>query len=174
MKSYKSIRLALALLFLGLPIAAGSQDLAHPTEVPKVLIGTQARKTSFITAIQPPGTWRTNCTNRIASWGTPMTVGGLATPGKFPVRDIRVTRYFPGNPPMGEPAIRELLSKVWQGRFESAECFQEWAEPNYWIYSAVIEYYVGAPGELITDGSHVYLRDYEGKTWFLRLLPAAQ
>jgi hypothetical protein len=82
--------------------------------------------------------------------------------------------YSSGSPAANEKSIGEMLSRVWQGKFESADCFQSWDEGALWNCAAVIEFNVGAPGELITDGSHVYLKDYDGRSWFLRLLPAAQ
>jgi hypothetical protein len=103
-----------------------------------------------------------------------MTVAELARQTQHPVRDIRVTRYLSGNPPTSEQTIREMLIKAWRGRFQYAECFQMWDEGVFWKCSASIEYYIGAPGELITDGSHVYVKDRDGKIWFLRLLPGAQ
>lgn len=169
-----SIQLMAALFLAGMPVAADGQGLPHPsTEVPKIVFDSHTVKTSEFT-IRPPDTSRTHCMNRIASWGHPVTVGELAGQGQHPVRDIRITHYSRGNAPASEAKIREMLTHVWQGSFESAECFQMWDEGNFWSCSASIEYFIGTPGELITDGWHVYLKDRDGKTWFLRLLPAGQ
>ena len=155
MDASRSIQLTTALLGLGIAFAAGSQVPAqHPFEVPKILLDSQTRETSDFT-IQPPNTWRTHCTNRIASYGRPMTVGELAGQAKHPVRFIRVKMYSSGSPAANEKSIGEMLSRVWQGKFESADCFQSWDEGALWNCAAVIEFNVGAPGELITDGSHV-------------------
>jgi hypothetical protein len=103
-----------------------------------------------------------------------MTVAELAGGISHPVRDIRVESYVSANPTEDEKEIRGMLSRVWQGEFNYAECFQMWDEMPSWRCSAAVEFYIGAPEELITDGSHVYFKDQDGKSWFLRLLPAAQ
>ena len=70
--------------------------------------------------------------------------------------------------------LRNLVEKVWQGQFHSAACQINWAEFTFWSIEALAESEDGNQAELITDGSHVAVRDHDGSSWFLRLLPAAQ
>ena len=90
------------------------------------------------------------------------------------VRAIRVVRFAGlGN----APAQKELLNtvrRVWQGRFQSVSCYMSWDEATFWTVEAVVEFEDGRQGELITDGMHVALQGHNGKSWFFRLLPAAQ
>jgi hypothetical protein len=174
MKPCGSFWLVATLVLIGLPLATGSQEPPDSSiKVPKIVFDSETRKTSEGAAIQPPNMFGSQCTNRIEP-DRPMTVAELAGQTQYPVRDIRVRRYFSGDPPTSERATSEMLAKVWQSKFDSAECFQTWDVGNFWSISAAIEYFIGAPGELITDGSDVYIKDHDGKTWFLRLLPAAQ
>jgi len=69
---------------------------------------------------------------------------------------------------------RTSVKTVWQGEFQTASCFINWDEEASWSIEAVAEFYDGRQSELITDGSHVALQDHDGKSWFFRLLPAAQ
>ncbi|HMD39606.1 MAG TPA: hypothetical protein VKH15_10005 [Candidatus Acidoferrum sp.] len=43
-----------------------------------------------------------------------------------------------------------------------------------WSIESILVFEDGKQGVLITDGSHVALKDHDGKSWFFRLLPAAQ
>lgn len=167
MNSSRSFQLAasFALLVSSLIGQAPGHDRS---EVPKIIFGPDAKPASLY-AIQPPDAWRTHCTNRADSYGRPMSVAELVSQGGHLVRDIRVKRYFSADRPANVEAIRGVLLRVWQGKFDSAECFQDWDEMTLWSYSALVEFYADTPAELITDGSHVYVKDHDGKTWFLRL-----
>lgn len=94
-------------------------------------------------------------------------VGGL-------VKDIRIVHFSPeGNAPSNEE-LRNTLGKVWQGKFQTASCFIDWAEGTSWSLEAVVEFYDGTQSGIVTDGSHVAFQDHDGNSWFVRLLPAAQ
>jgi hypothetical protein len=99
------------------------------------------------------------------------------TVGKFEggkVRAIRVV-YFAGwrHAPTHEE-LRDTVRRVWQGRFQSVSCYISWDEATFWTVESVVEFDDGIRSELITDGSHVALQGHDGKSWFFRLLPAAQ
>jgi len=111
------------------------------------------------------------CGGRYQYLDHPTTVGKFED-GK--VRAIQVV-YFAGwkNAPTQEE-LRDIVRRVWQGKFQSASCQIDWDEGNIWTIEAVVEFDDGIRGELITDGSHVVLQGHDGKSHFLRLLPAAQ
>lgn len=88
------------------------------------------------------------------------------------VRSIRVVHYFRKLPRRRE--IWTLIRRVWLGRFQSAGCGILWSEVGMWSIECTLEFEDGKQGVLITDGTHVALRDHDGKNWFFRLLPAAQ
>jgi len=86
------------------------------------------------------------------------------------VKTIRVLRF--ATPANISP--RDVVRKVWNGKFETSTCYVDWAEMTFWTLEARVEFQDGRQGLLITDGMHVVLQDHDGMTWFLRLLPAAQ
>jgi hypothetical protein len=94
-------------------------------------------------------------------------VGGL-------VKDIRIVRFSPErNAPTNEE-LRGIVGEVWQGKFQTASCFIDWAEPTFWSLEAIVEFYDGTTSEIVTDGGHVAFQDRDGHGWFVSLLPAAQ
>jgi hypothetical protein len=113
----------------------------------------------------------TPCGGRYQYLDHPTTVGQFQE-GK--VRAIQVV-YFAGwkNAPK-EEELRDLVRRVWQGKFRSVSCQINWAEGNLWTIEAVLEFDDGVRGELITDGSHVAMQGHDGKSYFFRLLPTAQ
>jgi hypothetical protein len=70
--------------------------------------------------------------------------------------------------------LPQTVLSVWNGKFQFSTCFIGWAEPNWWSVEARLEFVDGKQGVLVTDGTHVALKDHDGATWFFRLLPAAQ
>jgi hypothetical protein len=68
----------------------------------------------------------------------------------------------------------DLLKKVWNGRFNDASCFIGWSEGAMWSVEGTVRFVDGRERKLITDGSHVAFQDQTGRSWFVRLLPAAQ
>ena len=93
-------------------------------------------------------------------------VGGL-------VKDIRIVRFLPEGDTSANEELRNRIGKVWQGTFQGASCFIDWSEGNLWSIEAVVEFYDGTTSEIVTDGFHVAFQDHDGKSWFVRLLPAA-
>jgi hypothetical protein len=162
------------LAVLALAFTAFQTGQAHSQPAPSwpTIIFNQDAKRASEFYLQPPDSRGARCANRIASYGHPMTVAELAGGGTHPVRDIRVIRYVPAG--ATEDELRTMLLRVWQGKFESAECFQPWAEGAIWRCEVSIEFYVGEPAELITDGYHVYIRDRDGRSWFIRIPVAGQ
>lgn len=88
------------------------------------------------------------------------------------VKTITIVRF--AGPTMGSSNVQEAVRKVWEGKFQSSSCFVDWAEPTMWSIEARVDFEDGTRGVLITDGSHVAFQGHDGKSWFLRLLPAAQ
>jgi hypothetical protein len=111
------------------------------------------------------------CGGRYQYLDHPTTVGKFED-GK--VRAIQVI-YFAGwkNAPTQEE-LRDIVRRVWQGKFQSVSCQIDWDEGNIWTIEAVVEFADGIRSELITDGSHVALQGNDGKSYFFRLIPAAQ
>jgi hypothetical protein len=90
------------------------------------------------------------------------------------VKTIRVVHYVRQRKNPKGKEIETLVRKVWRGNFDVAYCAVVWAEHELWCVESTVEFEDGKQGVLITDGSHVALRDHDGKNWFFRLLPAAQ
>jgi hypothetical protein len=90
------------------------------------------------------------------------------------VKDIRVVRFTRMRNSPTHEELRNSVRKVWQGEFQSASCQIGWAEVTPWSIEVIVEFEDGKRSELITGGSHVALQDRDGKSWFFRLLPAAQ
>jgi hypothetical protein len=90
------------------------------------------------------------------------------------VKEIRVVRTAPKTDAPATDEIQQTLGKVWRGKSQSASCFIDWAEPTYWTIEAVVEFSDGTRSEIVTDGWHVAFQSHDGKSWFIRLLPAAQ
>ncbi len=86
------------------------------------------------------------------------------------VKTIRILHFALA----GQRSPIDVVRKVWTGKFQSSSCYIPWAEGVMWGLAADIEFEDGRQGVLITDGSHVGLRDHEGNSWFFRLLPAVQ
>jgi hypothetical protein len=91
------------------------------------------------------------------------------------VKTIRVVHYAWERNISKLVQVRALVSKVWQGSFlDQPACGIVWDEGTWWSVESAVEFEDGKKGLLITDGSHVALRDHDGQNWFFRLLPAAQ
>ena len=90
------------------------------------------------------------------------------------VKTIRLFRSAPKNNPLKVAELRESLRHVWRSKFQNASCGIEWSQGAPWSIESVLEFEDGERGALITDGVHVALQDHDGKSWFFRLLPAAQ
>jgi len=157
---------------LALALTAFQAGQAHSQTAHDAILFDQNAKKATEFSLQPPDSREVHCTNRIASYGQQMTVADLASGGPHPVRDLRVERYVSAG--TAEDEIHAMLLRVWQGKFDSAECFQPWAELTMWKCRVAIEFYVGEPAELITDGHHVYIKDRNGRSWFLRIPVAGQ
>lgn len=113
----------------------------------------------------------TTCGRRYEYLNTPKTVGELEG---WSVKAIRIVRFAGRETAPTHEELRDAVKKVWEGKFQSVSCQIDWAEANLWSIEAVVEFEDGQRRELITDGMHVALQDHEGKSRFLRLLPAAQ
>jgi hypothetical protein len=90
------------------------------------------------------------------------------------VKDIRVVRFLPGFGIAAKIDPAQAVERVWQGTFQSVSCQITWDEWAVWSIKAIVEFEDGTKSTLITSGVHVAVQDHDGKTWFLRLLPAAQ
>jgi hypothetical protein len=90
------------------------------------------------------------------------------------VKALRVLHYARQRKPPKAKEIKTFVRKVWQGSFQGAACGILWDEGAWWSIESAVEFEDGRQGLLVTDGTHVALRDHEGKNWFFRLLPAAQ
>ncbi|MGB7847350.1 MAG: hypothetical protein WBL63_17180 [Candidatus Acidiferrum sp.] len=82
------------------------------------------------------------------------------------VMSIKVLHYVARSTPQ---TVRDIMAKVWHGRFRSADCNMFWAEATFWTIESTLEFRDGKRGLLITDGTHVFLLDHGGKPWFFRL-----
>ncbi len=101
----------------------------------------------------------------------PMTVGQFEG-GR--VTAIRVVRFADRKSAPTHRQLRDVVRKVWEGKFQGVSCQIEWDEGAIWSIEAVVEFEDGQRSELITDGVHVALQDHNGKSRFFRLLPDAQ
>jgi hypothetical protein len=90
------------------------------------------------------------------------------------VKDIRVVGFTGSRISRERIDPRILVRKVWAGEFQDAYGYQAWDEVTLWTVEAIVDFDDGKESELITDGMHVALQDHDGKSWFFRLLPAAQ
>jgi hypothetical protein len=114
---------------------------------------------------------RATCNDPSRSFEKPMVVKDFVG---AKVRTIRVIHYLRQREPPKPDEIRQLVRKVWDGSFQSADCGILWSEGGAWSIEFALKFQDGKQGLLITDGVHVALRDHEGKNWFFRLLPAGQ
>jgi hypothetical protein len=90
------------------------------------------------------------------------------------INTIRVVGFAPQFSNQKFSELRKTVLSVWNGKFQSSTCYINWAEWHAWPIETRLEFEDGRRGVLITDGSHVALKDHDGATWFFRLLPAAQ
>jgi hypothetical protein len=111
------------------------------------------------------------CGGRYEYLNPPKTVGELEG---GTVKAIWGVRFANRKTAPTHEELRDAMKKVWEGKFQSVSCQIDWEEANIWSIAAVAEFEDGQRRELITDGMHVALRDHDGKSRFLRLLPAAQ
>jgi hypothetical protein len=113
-------------------------------------------------------TERTSCNDASRRFAHPITVGEFAG---AKIKSIRVLRYARPNFAADPKDIPKILRNVWESTLDEAECGIVWSEATFWTIEAALDFEDGKQGLLITDGSHVALRDYESKSWFFRLLP---
>jgi hypothetical protein len=111
--------------------------------------------------------------NRVRRFDLPQSVGESVGGKVKAIRILRFTRFGP-RAELQVSEVQELVRKVWMGKFQASSCFIDWAEGTLWLLEARLEFEDGHRGALFTDGSHVALQGYDGKSWFFRLLPAAQ
>lgn len=90
------------------------------------------------------------------------------------VKSVQVTFVATQNVPLKDSSPLDTVKKVWDGRFQTAECFPVWAEMTLWNTEAVVHFVNGREAKLITDGLHVAFQDQAGRSWFVRLLPSGQ
>lgn len=140
------------------------------TALPKVVMGsaTVAEYGEFNASFRALES--TTCNDPSRYFGNPMMVGDFVGGN---VRGIHIVHYLRHKPAKTDE-LRKLIKSVWRGRFQSASCSILWSEGVLWSIECTLEFKDGKQGMLTTDGTHVALRDHEGKDWFLRLLPAAQ
>ncbi len=112
-----------------------------------------------------------SCRETDRHFDLPATTARLANGKVKSIRAVRATRL---PQPLTAEGIRDLINKVWMGKFQNASCSINWAEVTLWSVESILEFEDGKTGLLISDGSHVALKDHDGKAWFFRLLPAAQ
>lgn len=155
--------------FLVMPLSRGQAPADSATIMPEIQVhavaadrGALERKVRILDA---------PCGGRYKYLDHPTTVG------KFEGEKIKAIQvvYFAGwgNAPTQEE-LRDTLRKVWQGKFQSVSCQVDWDEETIWTVEAVVEFEDGTRNELFTDGAHVALQGHDGKSYFFRLLPAAQ
>lgn len=113
----------------------------------------------------------TSCNGHNEWLNAPTTVDAFVG-GK--VKGIHVVRFVHATNFTTREEVRNTITKVWQGKFQSASCQVDWDEGTFWSIEAIVEFEDGKQSALITDGSHVATQDHDGKNWFLRLLPAAR
>ncbi|MFN7922158.1 MAG: hypothetical protein U0Q16_18795 [Bryobacteraceae bacterium] len=70
------------------------------------------------------------------------------------------------------PVAQKELETVWASKFREASAVIAWAEGNFWDIFAILEFEgTEQRGCLVTDGSHVHIRDVNGDRWYTRLEP---
>ncbi|PYT22487.1 MAG: hypothetical protein DMG57_35150 [Acidobacteria bacterium] len=69
-------------------------------------------------------------------------------------------------------SVRADLLRVWLGYFRFAACSIMWAEGAGWSVEAQVEYPDHRNAFLRTNGMHTYIRDRDGRNWYIRLWPA--
>jgi hypothetical protein len=156
-----------------LPFLSQAQNRAKPeSDSPTILVGSATVADNGELAAQVKTMEGVSCgdTSRVVNQPTAVKdfVGGRA-------KTLRVLRYVQRRNFSKPVQVRALVSKVWQGSFlDQPACGIVWDEGTWWSIESTVEFEDGKKGLLITDGSHVALRDHKGKNWFFRLLPAAQ
>jgi hypothetical protein len=89
------------------------------------------------------------------------------------VKAIRVLRAVRWGKPPKPKELRTIMEKVWEGRVPGAACGILWDEVSLWSVEAALEFQDGKRGLLVTDGSHIALKDHDGRIWFTRLASEA-
>jgi hypothetical protein len=87
------------------------------------------------------------------------------------VKAIRVLRVVQWNKPPQSKELQQTLRRVWQGRVQGAACGILWDEGAWWSIESALVFEDGKRGLLVTDGSHIALKDHDGRVWFTRLMP---
>jgi hypothetical protein len=164
---------SLTLAWLALPSLSQAQNPANArSDSPTILVGSATVADNGELAAQVKTMEGVSCgdTSRRVNQPTAVKdfVGGR-------VKTIRVVHYARERNFSKPVEVRALVSKVWQGSFmEQAACDILWDEMAFWSIESALEFKDGKKGLLITDGSHVALRDHDGQNWFFRLEPSAQ
>jgi hypothetical protein len=165
--------IALALLLLTSPIFAQgkSKDQAKSPAVVPTIVGYPIAADYGVLRQKAEALQLKSCNGHYRYLDRPTSVanfvGGLA-------KDIRIVRFSPkGNGPSNEE-LGNTVGNIWLGEFKSASCQIDWAEGALWSIEAVVEFYDGTTGKIVSDGGHVAFQDHDGNSWFVRLLPAAQ
>jgi hypothetical protein len=113
---------------------------------------------------------RTSCSQPECRIYNPITVAEFA--GTPKVKSIRVLHYARLNPPLDPKDLQKTLRRVWESSlYETPSCGIVWSEVTFWSIEASLDFDDGKQGLLITDGSHIALRDHDSHTWFFRLPP---
>lgn len=175
MKSINSIMRRIAILTIAIvwvfvmPFSWGQFPADSAATTPKIHVHAVAADWRELD--QKVKTLNAPCGGHYRYMDHPTTVEGFVG-GK--VREIQVVRFAAWRNAPTRKELRDAVRKVWQGKFQSVSCYIAWDEGNMWSIEAVIEFEDGKRSELIMDGMHIALQDHDGKSWFIRLLPAAQ
>jgi hypothetical protein len=162
--------LGLAIAFLVFTRTACSQATQRNATEPRFLsapytsVGPSASVWD-VTALKNP-----TCKDPYTYLQNPASVGEFVGGAATTLRVVHVVDRYP----LDQTKPIDLLKKVWNGRFNSASCFIDWSEVTFWSVEGTVRFINGREDKLITDGSHVAFQDQTGRSWFVRLLPAAQ
>jgi hypothetical protein len=111
---------------------------------------------------------RTSCKDSPRRFDHSITVAELVG---AKVKAIRVLHYARRTTAMDPNELQRILASVWQSTLEDADCGIVWSEMTFWSIEGSLEFEDGKTGLLVTDGSHVALRDHDSKSWFFRIPP---
>ena len=155
---------------LSAPFLAGQVSKDDRSNIPEIVVDPTAHKVSD--SLVPKFEPHPSCGGNYRWFERPMTVPELA--GGW-VKNIRIVRFSSElSHTSAVEEMRNLVKRVWPGKFQGASCQIDWDEGTFWSVEAVVDFYDGRKSTLLTDGSHVELEDHNGNRWFLRLLPTSQ
>ncbi len=161
--------LPFTLVWVLIPPLSFAQDKAKSPIAPPLILGDPGATDAAELRQTAESLQRKSCEGRYLNRPTSVAdfIGGR-------IKDIRVVRFDRAIGFSATEELRNSVRKVWLGEFQYAACQINWAEFSLWSIEAIVEFEDGKRSELLTDGSHVALQDHDGKSWFFRLLPAAQ